>query len=203
MRDEAPGDRPRANCEPDWALQAQLRAARARSFPGHTAAFSKESPVLPTTSGWYRPRRVELRGPQPGCCSPKGKGAISIQAHLPSLPVPGPFSPGALGHPSGRPPENGFVSEGSGVDSRERDWSKENWGLQSAAIGEGSEKGASGENQGGVGPPRSQQPVRLQLIANLGWETDSGPLGGPPPEGHPLRSARAGRCRAQLGKPRP
>lgn len=182
---------------------------RSYARAAHTAFPGTRRPSRKTAQCCPRPRAAVAQGVSSfadlnlSAAPQREKARSPFKPTLPSLPVPGPYSPGALGHPSGRPPENGLASEGSGVDSREREWSEESGGLQSAAIGEGSEKGANEENQGRVGAQRSQQPVGLQLISNLGWETDSGPLGGPPPESHPLRSARAGRCRAQLEKPRP
>ncbi|CAN0472376.1 unnamed protein product [Rangifer tarandus platyrhynchus] len=160
-----PTANPAGHCRRSYARPAHA------AFPGTRRPSRKQAQCCP------RPRAGVARGVSSfadlnlGAAPQREKARSPFKPILPSLPVPGPFTPGALGHPSGRPPENGFASKGSGVDSRERDWSKENWGLQSAAIGEGSEKGASEENQGRVGAPRSQQPVGLQLIANLGWET--------------------------------
>lgn len=192
-----PTANPAGHCRRSYARPAHA------AFPGTRRPSRKIAQCCP------RPRAAVAQGEWSfadlnlGAAPQREKARSPFKPTLPSLPVPGPFSPGALGHPSGCPPENGLASEGSGVDSRERDWSEESGGLQSAAIGEGSEKGANEENRGRVGAQRSQQPVGLQLIANLGWEADSGPLGGPPPDSHPLRSARAERCRTQLGKPRP
>lgn len=175
-----PTANPAGHCRRSYARPAHA------AFPGTRRPSRKIAQCCP------RPRAAIAQGESSfadlslGAAPQREKARSPFKPTLPSLPVPGPFSPGTLGHPSGCPPENGLASEGSGVDSRERDWSEESGGLQSAAIGEGSEKGANEENRGRVGAQRSQQPVGLQLIANLGWETDSGPLGGPPPESHPL-----------------
>lgn len=74
------------------------------------------------------------------------------------------------------------------------------WGLQSAAIGEGSENAANDERKRRVGAPVPAT-CRAATDCELGVG-DNGPLGGPPPESHPAAlSARRGAGR-NLGSQR-
>lgn len=85
-----------------WAASGQLLTRRgtagavinaegARRSPElpHTAASSKASPLLPRTSGCCRPRGVELRGLQPGRCSPREKAPSPFKRTLQRFSSPG------------------------------------------------------------------------------------------------------------------
>lgn len=129
------------SAHPGWALQARLNqdgARRSTELP-HTRGLRQAKPRAGWDLGLRSPNGCQAwrraKGLQHGCSSPKGKDALSVQAHPTDTPITWPPSPGTLRHRYGRQPMTKLVLRGSGEERGERDWSEDlatpvcsNWG---------------------------------------------------------------------------